>query len=142
MQIRLMAEDDYPEVYALWKATPGIGLRSLDDSEEGFARFVRRNPDSCFVAVDKGIAGVILCGQDGRRGHIYHMAVAGQMRRKGVGTALVNCALDALRAQGITRVKLEAFSENAEGNAFWESMGFFCRSDLITWNKSLSDENE
>ena len=62
-------------------------------------------------------------------------------KRRGVGKALVEAALAALSAQGITRAKLDAFKDNEEGNAFWEAMGFFHRSDLYYWNKSLNDEN-
>ncbi len=142
MHVRQMTIEDYPDVFQLWTNTPGIGLRKVDDSHEGIGRFLARNPDTSFVACEDGIAGVILCGHDGRRGHIYHMAVDAAFKRRGVGKALVDAALAALKAQGITRVKLDAFKDNEEGNAFWESMGFFHRSDLYYWNKSLNDEND
>ncbi len=141
MLIRKMEINDYPGMYQLWANTPGIGLRKVDDSYEGIQRFLQRNPDTNFIAEEDGIVGIILCGHDGRRGHIYHMAVDAKVRRRGVGKALVEAAVAALTEQGITRVKLDAFKDNEEGNAFWESMGFFYRTDLIYWNKSLNDEN-
>lgn len=137
MQIRKMTISDYPKVYALWAATPGIGLRVLDDSEAVIARFLARNPESCFVVVIDGkIVGVILCGHDGRRGYIYHLAVDVKERGKGIGRALVDSALSALRAEGINKVGLVAFRANDTGNGFWQSIGFDERTDLVYRNKN------
>lgn len=61
-----MIIDDYDKVYALWTLCKGMGLNDLDDSKEGIERFLNRNPDTCFVAVNNGrIQGVILAGNDG-----------------------------------------------------------------------------
>ena len=48
--IRKMSIEDYEAVYALWANTPNMGLRNLDDSKEGIALFLKRNPETCFVA--------------------------------------------------------------------------------------------
>ena len=42
--IRAMREEDYAAVHALWERIHGFALRSIDDSEEGIRRFIRRNP--------------------------------------------------------------------------------------------------
>ena len=90
MTIRIMSVADYDAVFALWNATAGMGMRSLDDSREGIARFLRRNPATCFIAEENGApVGVILCGHDGRRGYIYHTAVSERLRGCGIGRALV-----------------------------------------------------
>ena len=68
MTIRAMTIDDYEEVYALWMSIRGFAMRSLDDSRDGVARFLKRNPDTSVVAVADGkVVGSILCGYDGRR---------------------------------------------------------------------------
>ncbi len=142
MQLRVMTMADYEEVYSLWTGTAGMGLRSLDDSPAGIERFLRRNPATCFVAEEEGrLAGVILCGHDGRRGYIYHAAVQPDFRRRGVGKLLVDAALNALKTEGILKAALVAFQTNQAGNAFWESIGFEKREDLVYRNKSLSDAN-
>ena len=65
-QIRLMTIEDYEQVYALWSITEGMALRGYDDSAEGIAKFLKKNPTSNFVAVMDGeIVGVIMCGMDG-----------------------------------------------------------------------------
>ena len=67
--IRTMTIEDYDEVYSLWTKIRGFGLRSVDDSREGIARFLKRNPTTSVVAVEDGkVVGSILCGHDGRRG--------------------------------------------------------------------------
>lgn len=140
MNIRIMTIADYDAVYALWLSCKGMGLNDLDDSREGIERFLKRNPETCFTAEDGGkIVGVIIAGNDGRRGYIYHTAVAPQNRRKGIAKALVNAALEALRSLGINKTALVVFERNTDGNAFWEKMGFTSRSDLIYRNKALTE---
>lgn len=140
MQLRKLTIADYQEVYELWLSCKGMGLNNLDDSEEGIARFLSRNPDTCFVAaVDGCIAGVILSGHDGRRGYIYHTAVHPEYRRRGIASALVEAAVDALQKCGIHKVALVVFGRNADGNAFWESVGFSSREDLVYRNKAISE---
>ena len=63
------------------------------------------------------------------------------MRKKGIGAALVNCATQALKEQGINKVALVAFDTNKLGNSFWEDQGFAERNDLVYRNKSLNDMN-
>lgn len=140
MEIRNMRLDDYDSVYALWLSCPGMGLNNLDDSREGIAKYLARNPDTCFVAEEQGkIIGAILTGHDGRRGYISHTAVSPAHQRQGIGKQMVETALNALKAQGINKVSLVVFAYNDKGNAFWEKMGFTQRSDLIYRNRTLVD---
>ena len=119
-------------------ACTGMGLNTIDDSREGIARYLKRNPNTCFVSEhDRTITGAILAGHDGRRGYIYHTAVSPAYRHQGIGTALVNAALHALANEGIIKVALVVFSRNDAGNAFWERLGFTARGDLTYRNKAL-----
>ena len=138
MEIRKMIIDDYEDVYNLWISTPGMGLNNIDDSKEGIDKFLKRNPNTCFIAKIKDrVVGVILCGHDGRRGYIYHTAVDINNRKKGIGELLVNYALEALKTEGINKVALVVFSNNDVGNSFWENRGFTIRKDLKYRNKAL-----
>ncbi len=102
--IRTMTIDDYDSVYDLWLNTEGMGLNSVDDSRDGIDTYLKRNPTTCFVAIsDNAIIGVIMAGNDGRRGYIHHTAVAKNFRHQGIGTELVNAAMRELEALGITR---------------------------------------
>lgn len=140
MHIRTMTMADYARVYALWLSCKGMGLNSVDDSEVGIQRFLARNPDTCFVAEEgEEIVGVMLTGTDGRRGYIYHTAVAPTHRHKGIATQLVNVTLEALSQMGIAKAALVVFEQNESGNAFWEEQGFSVRTDLVYRNKALID---
>lgn len=139
--IRPMCAGDYDALHALWISTPGMGLNTSDDSREGIARFLKRNPRTCFVAEKGGTecVGAIMAGHDGRRGYIYHTCVRADCRGRGIGQGLVEAALDALRAEGIYKVALVVFDRNEGGNAFWERMGFTAREDLVYRNRSLTE---
>jgi ribosomal protein S18 acetylase RimI-like enzyme len=142
MKIRKMIIDDYEVVYKLWNNTHGMGMRNVDDSKEGIEKYLKRNAETCFVAeVENKIVGVILSGHDGRRGYIYHTAVSNTVRKHGIGTKLVNTAIEALKEQGINKVALVVFGTNELGNSFWESQGFKERNDLVYRNKILNDNN-
>ena len=54
MKIRKMEISDYDSVYSLWMSCQGMGLNNIDDAEEGIERFLKRNPDTCFVAEENG----------------------------------------------------------------------------------------
>ena len=138
MTIRNMTPRDYPSLYDLWLRTEGMGLNPRDDSRDGIERYLRRNPSTCFVAEESGqIVGGILAGHDGRRGFLYHTAVAKDFRKQGIGRQLVERALCALESEGIHKVALVAFTKNQTGNAFWEKLGFSARGDLVYRNRTI-----
>lgn len=140
MEIRKMLSEDYDEVYALWMSCKGMGLNNLDDSKEGIDKFLKRNPDTCFVAEhNERIVGVIIVGNDGRRGYVYHTAVSPQYRRQGIGGSLVDIAMQALKQCGIHKAALVVFDRNENGNRFWEKQGFTVREDLVYRNKTLTE---
>jgi ribosomal protein S18 acetylase RimI-like enzyme len=146
MNIRTMTINDYERVYSLWLSTPHVGLNNLDDSKEGIAKYLARNPSTCFVAekaekAEKkgGIVGVILSGHDGRRGFIYHVAVTQSEQRQGIGSRLVSAAMSALERESINKVALVVYDNNEKGNAFWEKQGFTTRKDLVYRNKAIAE---
>ena len=123
MNIRKMVIDDYDEVYALWTSCTGMGLNDLDDSREGINRFLKRNPDTCFVAeCDNQIVGAIIVGNDGRRGYIYHTAVASQYRKQGIARQLVETAMQELKQCGINKVALVVFNKTKMEMLFGKSL--------------------
>lgn len=140
MQIRKMTIDDYEAVYGLWLSCKGMGLNTVDDSRDGIEKFLRRNPDTCFVAeYEDKIVGAIIAGSDGRRGYIYHTAVSPEQRRQGIASKLVEAVMSALEEIGIAKAALVVFDRNADGNAFWEKSGFTVREDLVYRNRSIAD---
>jgi len=140
--IRNMTFEDYEEVNKLWHRIKGFVLRSIDDSAEGVKRFIERNPGTCVVAVEDGaIVGSILCGHDGRKGCMYHVCVAPEYRRRGIGKSMVAFALDKLKEEKINDVSIIAFSKNDVGNLFWKELGWEMQSNINSYEIRINDRN-
>ncbi|MDY6326616.1 MAG: GNAT family N-acetyltransferase [Bacteroidales bacterium] len=136
-RIRLMREDDYDRVYELWSVTEGMALRSYDDSAEGIAKFLKKNPNSNFVAeMGDEIVGVIMCGMDGRRAYIYHTVVRKDLRQQGIGKSLLRAVYHAIEAEGIKKNGLLVLKDNEIGNTFWRMQGWTERVDLNYYSKN------
>lgn len=114
-------------------------LTELNEVKEGIEKFLIRNPDTCFVAEDSEIIGVILAGNDGRRGYIYHTAVHPDYRKQGIAANLTEYVEKAMEKLEINKVALVVFDRNDIENAFWEKQGFTIREDLVYRNKALTD---
>ncbi len=141
--LKSMTTEDYEGLRALWMTIRGFGIRSIDDSREGVERFLKRNPGISVVAVagDGTVVGGILCGHDGRRGCLYHVCVREDYRRNGIGKAMVVHCMNALKAEGINKVSLIAFTKNDVGNAFWNRIGWTKREDLNYYDFTLNEAN-
>ena len=124
IQTRDFSIADYEAVLQLWQRVEGLEVAEGDD-KEGVARFVARNPGLSKVAIDGStVVGVAMCGHDGRRGHIYHVAVDPGYRRYGLGKRLVQECLDGLRRVGIMRVIILVADYNLGGAEFWKRAGW------------------
>ena len=125
--IREMTMCDYDEAHRLWEQTEGLSLEAGDSREE-VEIYLRRNRGMCFVAcAGSRIVGTVLCGHDGRRGILRHLAVAEKVR--GIARALIVRSLRALAAEGITRCNTFVMDDNVEGRRFWEHMGWHLLED-------------
>ena len=141
--LRVMQIEDYEKVYSLWMSIDGFGIRSIDDSYEGVARFLKRNPNTSVVAVNGSgdVIGAILCGHDGRRGCFYHVCVHKDYRKHGIGKAMAVFCMKALQAEEINKVSLIAFKSNTVGNTFWKKVGWTFREDLNYYDFTLNEAN-
>jgi N-acetylglutamate synthase len=116
--------DDYEEAIALWSAVEGVEICEGDSREE-IVEYLRRNPGLSRVAVADGrIVGVALCGHDGRRGWIYHLAVAQSYRRRNVGSVLLESCMAGLRRTGLKRAIILVAGDNPAGHDFWLRNGW------------------
>ncbi|AZT89730.1 GNAT family N-acetyltransferase [Caldicellulosiruptor changbaiensis] len=130
MIIREMKVEDWQEMRNLWQTTEGIGL-GRSDTIEGLEKFLNRNKGMSFVCeIDSKIVATIMCGHDGRRGFIYHLAVAKNFRLQGIGKSLVEKALQELRKQGIHKCHIFVMKDNEKGKNFWSKIGFQKRNDI------------
>ncbi len=115
---------DYEQVFDLWDKTEGIGLSDAD-SKENIAQFLNRNPATCFVAYDGNtLVGAVLCGNDGRRGLIHHLAVKKSHQRMGIGSQLIDRCLVKLADINIHKCHLFVFADHKLAIDFWERTGW------------------
>ena len=139
LQYRSMTIEDYDDVYGLWGSSEGIGLSGADTRDQ-IERYLQRNQDFSFVAIDEGkLVGAVLCGHDGRQGYIHHLAVKESCRRKDVGLHLVERTLGELREDGIQKCHLFVFSDNHGAIMFWKIVGFTQRIELSMMSRMMED---
>ncbi len=137
VSIEPMTIDHYDEVIALWKASENVGLSSADE-RESIKSYLAHNPAISFVAKENDhIVGAALCGHDGRRGYLHHLAVKESHRKRGIGTKLAERCMESLRNDGIQKCHLFVFHTNKKAKAFWEKIGWSPRSDIQVVSKEL-----
>lgn len=129
--------DDFHEVIALWKSCEGIGLSSAD-SRDNIKAYLKRNPGMSFVARSKNaIIAAVLCGHDGRRGYLHHLAVHPDFRNQGIGRALVDRCILVLQSIGIQKCHLFIFHNNRDAIRFWEKIGWSYREEIGVVSKEI-----
>jgi N-acetylglutamate synthase len=137
IESREFSIDDYDAAIELWQRVEGLEIAEGDD-REGVAQFLARNAGLSRVATDgSAIVGVVLCGHDGRRGHIYHLAVDPAYQRRGLGKRLLDESLADLRRTGVKRVIIMVADDNPSGRQFWKRSGYEEISGAITMGIDL-----
>jgi|SRR5262245_31568128 len=124
IETREFAISDYDAALELWERVEGLEIAEGDD-RESVASFLARNPGLSRVATDGAtLIGVTLCGHDGRRGYIYHLAVDPAYRARGLGKRLMKECLDGLRQAGLKRALILVADDNPGGRKFWRRYGW------------------
>lgn len=134
IEIRPMKIEDYDEIFAMWQITTKRALSDAD-SRENIEFYLKRNPGMSQVAlVDGKIVGTVLCGHDGRRGFIHHMAVAEEYRRHNIAKRMALTALEALVNDGIRKTHIFCYTNNNLGQSFWTALGWQKRDDVFVFS--------
>jgi Predicted acetyltransferase len=106
---------DYEQVFELWRGIEkGVHVGRSDTLDE-IRKKINRDPDLFLVAESNGnIVGAVMGGFDGRRGLIYHLAVASSFRGQGIGSGLMDEVEARLRAKGCLKCYLLVTLDNVE----------------------------
>jgi N-acetylglutamate synthase len=130
-----MLATDYEAAMGLWNSAPGV---RVNEPREEFERILARNPGlATAVWIGDELAGAVLCCHDGRRGYLYHLAVADKFRRRGIARAIVEHCLNSLKQIGIQRCTIFLVADNKSGRDFWLSNGWRERTDLVAFARDL-----
>ena len=131
--------EDYSAVRSLWEGMEkGLGLGRSDTSLE-IAKKATHDPDLFLVAEAGGsIVGTVIGGYDGRRGLIYHLAVASLHRRAGLGEQLMEEVEGRLRAKGCLKCYLLVLDGNDEAARFYEKRGWGLMDHVRLYGKELA----
>ena len=129
---------DYEPVYALWKSIEkGVHVGRSDTPAE-IEKKIARDPDLFLVAESDGaIIGSVIGGYDGRRGLIYHLAVAAAFRSKGIGSCLMDEVESRLRAKGCLKCYLLVTSDNTEVGQYYQRRGWQPMDGIHLYGKEL-----
>ena len=124
IQTREFRIEDYDAAIELWNRIEGLDIAEGDDRET-IQRFLKRNPGLSRIAADGAvIVGAVLCGHDGRRGYVYHLAVDPTYRERGIGRRLMSECLAGLKEAGLERANILVANDNPRGLEFWNGCGW------------------
>jgi ribosomal protein S18 acetylase RimI-like enzyme len=139
LEIRRFAETDSEAVIALWQRC-GL-LRPWNDPRKDIARKLRVQPELFLVGVVDGrIAASVMAGYEGHRGWINYLAVDPELRRGGLGKAMMAAAEKRLGLLGCPKVNLQIRRGNEDVVAFYDRLGYV-EDDVVSMGKRLeSDE--
>jgi N-acetylglutamate synthase len=124
IQTREFRIDDYDAAIDLWNRVEGLDVAEGDDRET-IRRFLGQNRGLSRVALDGStMVGAVLCGHDGRRGYIYHLAVDPAYHGRGIGKRLIDECLAGLKRAGLERANILVAKDNPRGLDFWRRCGW------------------
>ena len=129
---------DYSAVRELWEGLEkGVHVGRSDAPEE-IAKKVLRDPDLFLVAeVGRRIIGTVIGGYDGRRGLLYHLAVAKGFRQRGIGGRLLDEVESRLRNKGCLKCYLMVTLDNPEVERFYQKRGWHFMEYVRPFGKEL-----
>ena len=130
--------EDYDAVFKLWRSIEkGVRIGRSDTPAE-IEKKLSRDPDLFLVAeADGAIIGSVIGGYDGRRGLVYHLAVALAYRGMRVGSQLMDELEARLRAKGCLKCYLLVTTDNPEAETYYRHRGWQPMDTVRLYGKDL-----
>lgn len=108
------------------------------DTPAEIEKKLARDPDLFLVAeADGAMIGSVIGGYDGRRGLVYHLAVASEFRGRGIGSQLMDELEARLRAKGCLKCYLLVTTDNPEAEIYYQQRGWQHMDSVRLYGKEL-----
>lgn len=127
VSVDFLVEEQFGEVDPGWQERKATDVRQA----------AQREPEGIFVAVTAAGEGgssadseevvgyvTVLCSPEKSLGRIADLAVDKRYRRRGLGGALIEKALDYMRMRGLRLAKIETLTTNSAGQVAYPKLGF------------------
>ena len=124
--VQAMKELDIDQVLKLWSDIFGSLFLESSVTKNDLIEYLRKNPETSSVArnEDGKVIGALLCGNDGVRGFIYHIAIYNEYRVNEIEKRMLDRSLSKLKEVGIKTGFIFTKSNNHEMDASFNSIGW------------------
>ncbi|HUX20229.1 MAG TPA: GNAT family N-acetyltransferase [Spirochaetia bacterium] len=137
MKLSRLVPSDFDKAVSFWRHAQGMGTSGIETAEI-LTSFLRHNPSLSFKITDRDtIVGTILCGHDGRRGYVHHLAVESAYLTQNVGKTLIDRSLEGLNRLGIKKCHIFISASNKGGQEFWKSIDWSEQGDLTVFSHDI-----
>jgi len=135
VEIRAYRVSDEEAVVRLWRDC-GLVV-PWNDPHKDIQRKLNVQADLFLVGLagDRLVA-TVMAGYGGHRGLINYLAVAPDLRRRGIGRCMVEQAELLLRAVGCPKINLQVRTSNTDVISFYEAIGY-ATDEVISLGKRL-----
>lgn len=121
--IRQATVADVRPTLELWREADAEPIHT--DDEGSLRKLIAHDPESLLLANYGGrVVGSVIAAWDGWRGSIYHLVVAPDLRRQGLGCQLLIAAESRLREAGGERYQAIVLETDAQAVGFWGASGW------------------
>jgi ribosomal protein S18 acetylase RimI-like enzyme len=140
MEIRRFTEKDRKGVISLWRRC-GL-LVPWNHPDLDIDRKLEVQAELFLVGVIEGdVVATAMGGYEGHRGWINYLAVDPGMRRRGLGSLMMERIEEGLRATGCPKINLQVRENNLDVIKFYEKIGY-SSDHVIGFGKRLSEDPE
>ena len=137
IHLRECREDEGQAVLDLWRQTGDV-VASPTDSLEEVKVAINHSAALFLVAESEGnVVGTIIGTFDGWRGEVYRLAVAPEVRRRGVARMLVDTAEKWMAGQGCHRISAIVEKDHPWGTGFWNAAGYQWHESVIRYVRNI-----